>query len=43
MEITSFLTKAHDFKSPGSSKIQNYCFKAFPADERLITKKKKKP
>ena len=40
MEIASFLSKAHDWKSPGSSQIQNYWLKSFPADQRHITKKK---
>jgi hypothetical protein len=37
-EITSFLSKAHKWKSPGNDKIQNYRFKAFPATHRHITK-----
>jgi len=39
MEIASFLSKAHDWKSPGSSQIQNYWLKSFPGDQRHITKK----
>ena len=37
-EITSFLSKAHNWKSPGNDQIQNYWFKAFPATHRHITK-----
>ena len=29
MEITSFLSKAHNQKSPGNDQIQNYCLEAF--------------
>ena len=36
MEIDSFLSKPHDWKSPGSDQIQNQCLKAFPADQRRI-------
>ena len=39
MEITSLFSKAHDWKSLGCDKIQNYWLKAFPADQRHITKK----
>ena len=38
MEITSFLSKAHNWKSPGNNQIQNYLLKAFPAAHRHITK-----
>jgi len=38
MEITSFLTKAHNWKSPGNDQIQNYWLKAIPAAHRQITK-----
>jgi len=38
MEITSLLSKAHNWKSSGNNQIKNYWFKAFPADHRLITK-----
>jgi len=37
-EITSYLSKAHNWKSPGSEQIQNYLLKAFPATHRHITK-----
>ena len=37
-EITSYLSKAHNWKSPGSDQIQNYCLKAFLATHRHITK-----
>jgi hypothetical protein len=33
------LSKAHNWKSPGSDEIQNYWPKAFPADQRHIAKK----
>jgi len=36
-EITLYLSKAHNWKSPGSDKIQNYWLKAFPATHRHIT------
>ena len=39
MEITSFLSKAHNWKSPGSDQIQNYWLKALPVSHRHITKK----
>ena len=39
MEMPSYLSKAHNWKSPGSDKIQNYWLKVFPADQRHITKK----
>ena len=38
-EITSYLSKAHNWKSPGNDQIQNYWLKAFPATHRHITKK----
>jgi len=38
MEITSYLSKAHNWKSPGSDQIQNYSLKAFPATHGHITK-----
>ena len=37
-EITSYLSKAHNWKSPGNDQIQNYWLKAFPATHRHITK-----
>ena len=37
-EITSYLSKAHNWKSPGSDQIQNYWLKAFPATHRHIIK-----
>jgi len=37
-EITSYLSKAHNCKSPGSDQIQNYWLKAFPATRSHITK-----
>ena len=36
--ITSYLSKAHNWKSPGKDQIQNYWLKAFPATHRHITK-----
>jgi hypothetical protein len=39
METTSFLSKAHNCKSPGSDQIRNYWLKAFPAAHWHITKK----
>jgi hypothetical protein len=39
MEIASFLCKALDWKSSGSSQIENYWLKSFPADQRHIKKK----
>ena len=38
MEITSYLSKAPDWKSPGNDQIENYWLKAFPANHRYITK-----
>ena len=35
-EITSYLSKAHNWKSPGNDQIQNYGFKVFPATHRHI-------
>jgi len=37
-EITSYLSKDHNWKSPGNYQIQNYWLKAFPAIHRHITK-----
>jgi len=37
-EITSYLSKAHNWKSPGNYQIQNYWLKAFPATHKHITK-----
>ena len=37
-EITSYLSKTHNWKSPGNDQIQNYWLKAFPANHRHITK-----
>ena len=37
-DITSYLSKAHNWKSPGNDQIQNYWLKAFPATHRHITK-----
>ena len=39
MEITSFLSNAHNWKSPGNDKIQNYWLKAFAAAHTRIRKK----
>ena len=38
MEITLYLSKAHNWKSPGNDQIQNYWLKAFPATHRHIAK-----
>jgi len=38
MEITSYLSKAHNWESPGNDQIQNHWLKAFPATHRHITK-----
>ena len=38
MEITWYLSKAHNCKSPGNDQIQNYWLKAFPATHRHIAK-----
>ena len=37
-EITLYLSKTHNWKSPGNDQIQNYWLKAFPATYRHITK-----
>jgi len=37
-EIISYSSEAHNWKSPGNDKIQNYWLKAFPATHRHITK-----
>jgi len=37
-EITSYLPKAHNLKSPVNDQIQNYWLKAFPDTHRHITK-----
>jgi len=37
-EITSYLSKVYNWKSPGNDQIQNYCLKAFPATHRHIKK-----
>ena len=37
-EITSYLSKARNWKSPGSDQIQNYWLKAFLATHRHIAK-----
>jgi len=37
-EITSYLSKAHNWKSLGNDQIQNSWLKAFPATHRHITK-----
>jgi len=37
-EITSYLLKAHNWKSPGHDQIQNFWLKAFPATHTHITK-----
>ena len=37
-EITSYLSTAHNWKSPGNDQIQNYWLKSFPATNRHITK-----
>ena len=37
-EITLYLSKAHNWKSPGNDQIQNYWLKAFPATHRHIAK-----
>ena len=38
LEITLYLSKAHNWKSSGNDQIQNYCLKAFPATHRHIAK-----
>jgi len=37
-EIISYLSKTHNWKSPGNDQIQNYWLKAFPATHRLSQK-----
>jgi hypothetical protein len=37
-EIALYLSKAHNWKSPGNDQIQNYWLKAFPATHKYITK-----
>jgi hypothetical protein len=37
-ETTSFLSKTHNWKSPGSDQIPNYWLKAFSATHSYITK-----
>jgi len=37
-EITSYLSKAHNWKSPRNGQIQNYWLKALPSTHRYITK-----
>jgi len=37
-EVNSYLSKAHNWKSPGNNQIQNYSLKDFPATHRYITK-----
>ena len=39
--ITLYLSKAHNWKSPGNDQIQNYWLKSFPATHKYITKKRK--
>ena len=36
MEITLYLSKAHNWKSPGNDQIQNYWLKAFAVTHRHI-------
>jgi hypothetical protein len=38
MEITSYLSKVHNWKSPGNEQIQTYWLKAFPATHIHITR-----
>ena len=38
MEITWYLLKAHNWKSPGNDQIQNYWLKGFPATHRHTAK-----
>jgi hypothetical protein len=38
MEMTSFLSKTNNWKSPGIDQISNYWLKAFPATHSYITK-----
>jgi hypothetical protein len=37
-ETTSFLSKTHNWKSPGSDQIPNYWLQAFPTTHSYITK-----
>jgi hypothetical protein len=37
-EITLYLSKAHNWKSPGNDQIQNYWHNAFPATHRHTAK-----
>ena len=37
-EITLYLSKTHNWKSPGNDQIQNYWLKALPATRRYIAK-----
>jgi hypothetical protein len=37
MEITSFLSKAHNWKSPRNDQLQNYWLKSFPAAHKHST------
>lgn len=37
VETTTFMSKAHSLKSPGSDQLQNYWLKALPAADRNIT------
>jgi hypothetical protein len=37
MDVTAFLSKAHNWKSLGNGQIQNYWHKIFPAAQRYIT------
>ena len=37
-EIATYLSKTHNWKSPGNDQMQNYWLKAFPATHRHITK-----
>ena len=43
MEISSFLSKSPDKKSPGSDQIQNCWLNSFPTDQRHIREKLKYP
>ena len=38
MEITLYLSKVNNWKSPGNDQIQNYWIKAFPATHRRTAK-----
>jgi hypothetical protein len=37
-ETTSFLSKGHNWKSPGNDRLSNYWLEAFPATHSHITK-----